>query len=262
MTNNDKNRVAGWIDTLKDMTYGDGAVTDEAKIAAHWWANLLRDPDEVQHDAGDVGINAMASWARDRDGRNDEFDAEKVDEFEKELATRLQKKIKDRRWDYQQPFVGNTVVRCDYHADPVLQDVADEVGLEISSMTTFPIKTTMWIDPGEVRVKTGHSAEMRTVWEIGDYLEEIRDHVSEWVWPVEHPDEDKEIEFDPEPKVFPTDDGYIVRAYGEYSPAAYGPEHRNFKITTEDIESDALETVLEQLEEKVNRWRKASGGGG
>lgn len=260
MTNKDKNRVAGWIEEIKNLTYGDGPVNDEAKIGARWWANCLRDPDQVRHDAGDIEVNAMANWARDRDSRNDEFDAEKVDEFEKKLAKRLQEKIEDRRWDYQQPFVGNTTVRCDYHADPVLQDVAEEVGLEISSMTTFPIKTTMWLDPGEVRVKTGHSAEIRTLWEVGDYLEDIKDHVSGWVWTAEHPERD--VEFEPEPKVFPTFDGYIVRAYGDYSPAAYGPEHRNFKITTEDIEADGLEAVLERLEEKIETWRKASGGGG
>lgn len=237
-----------------DNTKTDREIVDEARIGARWWANCLRNPDSVTHDAGDLMVNAMTSWARDADSRNDEFPPEKVDRFEEALIPKIQDRIDDQPWDPQQPFMRNTAIRCDYHADPILQEAADDVGLEISSMTTFPIKTTMYIDPGEVRVAGGHGNDPETIWESGEYLTAIREYTEDWVWSVEHPDHG--TEYDYEPKVFPVgEDGYIVRAYGEYNADCYGPESKDFQISTDEIESEGLETVLSRLKDDVDEWR-------
>lgn len=231
----------------------------ESQVAAQWWANHLRNPEDVRHDAGDLKVNAVTNWARDTDSRNSEFDAERVDVFETELAQLVEQMIEERpKWDYQAPYMmsGNSVIRCDYHADPLLQEAADEAGLEISSMTTFPVKTTMWVDPAEVRVSAGYGADVNTIWEYGEHGAAIRESVSEWEWTVEHPE--TEMKYDYEPWVFPTDEGYIIRAYGHYSAENFGPEHRDFHIRNEDIGEEGLDTVLARVENRIEQWRRES----
>lgn len=229
--------------------------SDEAAIAAKWWADCLREPGEVRHDAGDAYINAVTNAIADTDSRNAAFESAAVDEFERATADRIQQQIDDYRetWDYQRPHIGSTTIRCDYHVHPLLQEAADEAGLEISSMTTFPVKTTMQIAPGEVRVSSGYQAEFETIWEIGEYRDEIADRVADWTYPTPHPE--RNVTFEPEPKVYPLDDGYRIRAYGEYSPERYGPVVHEFKITTEAIEADGLSTVLDAVAAELETVR-------
>jgi hypothetical protein len=236
--------------------YGDSDRNEEANVAARWWAAHLRNPDEVSHDVGDLEANVMLSVVREADSRNDEFDLALVDSFEDDLACRIQEKIENRpTWDYQQPYVGNTIVKCDYHADPLLQAAANEVGLEISSMTTFPAKTTMWIDPGHVRVRAGYTDGIETIWECGEYLVAIENRVAEWdEWPVENREMGNSHNY--EPRVFPTDSGYLIHAYGHYGSDMYGPKHREFHIATDMIETDGIESVLEQTLSEIEEWRR------
>jgi hypothetical protein len=228
----------------------------EATVAAEWWANFLRDPDEVEHDAGDLMVNAVTSWARDQDSRNDEFEAGTVDAFEDELIDLIQDEIDEREsrgsWDYDEPYRGQTFMKCDYHADPLLQEAAETVGLDISSMTTFPIKTSMWIDPGEVRVKNGYTAGIETIWERGDHVDEIREYVIDWTRTVEHPDSG--VEFEHDPKVFPVEHGYLVRVYGAYDPDKYGPDSEEFYVVNDALSELGVERTLNMIENDVEQW--------
>lgn len=248
-------------ETMSDNSQEKTERNEEANVAARWWADLLRNPEDVRHDVGDLEANAMTNWARENDSRNDEFDAALVDAFEDDLARRIQDEIEERRtWDYMQPYVNNTVVKCDYHADPLLQAAAEEVGLEISSMTTFPAKTTMWIDPGHVSVRSGYMGDVETLWECGEYLSEIEERVREWEeWTVEHPETGESHGY--EPKVFPADSGYLIRAYGHYNPDVYGPEHREVHIPTNMIESDGMGEVLDQVRSEIGQWRRETSEG-
>lgn len=227
---------------MVDMFRADTEPCQEARVGAEWWANFLREPDSVTWDNGDPVQSAFASVVRDKHSAHQEpFDPDKVDEFEELVAEGIQGRIDQQTWDYDQPYMGNRHIRCDYHAHPILASAADEVGIEISSMTTFPAKTGMWVDPGHVQVSVGYQAGRETVWEIGDYLEDIREVVGDWDFDV---------------RVFPTDDGYILRVYREIEDAKYGQkEHVELDVANGILNEAGVESTLSNVHTRAVEWR-------
>lgn len=222
----------------------------EAIVAAEWWANILR-VNDVMHDAGDALTSAMLRWARDNESVNESFDPRMVEEFELELRSRIEQMIDDRPWNEEKPYLGHRGISCDYGPHPILHDAAGSVGMEISR-TTFPSKTTMWIDPARVYVSVGYQGDIETVWEAGEYLSEITEIVSDWVRVVEHPNNDMMYEY--EPKVFPTYDGYVIRVYGDYDESAYGPEFTEFTVEHDQLDN-GVASALQEVYNDVVAWQ-------
>lgn len=135
---------------------------EEATIAAKWWADILR-RNNVDHDNGEPMQSAFADYVRDRT-HPEGFDSEKIDEFERLLAKEIQKKINKREWDYDRPqfHTGPTFIGCDYGPHPILEKTAREAGLDINK-TTFPFKTTMQVNPGQIWVSKGYKADRQFI---------------------------------------------------------------------------------------------------
>lgn len=228
------------MDRFKEMMQNDDEPCKEAQVAAEWWADILREND-VQHDNGDAMQSALAQTVREKTNP-DEFDPEKVDEFEDLVAEKIQGLIEERlTWDYTEPEMGSTYIRCDYHAHQVLADSAEEAGIEISSMTTFPIKTSVWVDPGCVKVSKGYQAEQEVIWEIGDHYHELKEIADQW-------DFDTRIE--------PIKGGYHVFGYRENEDKLGGRERKQWDMWNETIGEHGVEPAMEQLRFEIERWRK------
>lgn len=227
---------------MVDIFRADTEPCQEAWVGAEWWANILREPDSVKWDNGDVMQSALANVVRDKhSAHQDPFDPDKINEFEELVAEGIQSRIDQQTWDYDQPYMGSRYIKCDYHAHPILASAAEEVGIEISSMTTFPAKTGMWVDPGHVQVSVGYQGERETIWEIGDYLEDIREVVGGWEFDV---------------RVFPTDDGYILRVYREMKDSEYGRmEHVELDVANGILNDAGVESTLSNVHTRAMEWR-------
>jgi hypothetical protein len=75
----------------------------------------------------------------------------------------------DDAWHPDNPLRGSALrdVSNDYGAHPVLAEAAESVGIKLRTLD-LPIKTVMWINPGEVKVAEGYSAEPVVIWEAPD----------------------------------------------------------------------------------------------
>ena len=240
------------ISRIKELIDNDSGTTREAEVAAKWWTDLLRDND-VEHDNGEPMQSAFAQTIRDKDPRNDGFLGENLSRFEEVLAKKIQEKINSRKtWDYEKPQLGQTLIKCDYHADSLLQESAEEVGMEISSMTTFPMKTTMWIDPGEVYVSAGYQSDPVTIWEMGEHLHDIKEITNNWSYSPQ------DYDYELTPKVKPRIGGYDIRHYKDDNESNYRAlNDKTFKISNRDIEEEGLESVLADVRREINEWREA-----
>lgn len=138
------------------------AVRPEAAAAAEWWAGRLgharqdigtRDPDQA-------AFVAFASAA----GRT--FTDEQREAFRRELEGTVEEHLRKWGcWEPEQPRLGSAL-RCfgvDYGADPVLTDAAERAGIHLRTLD-LPLKTVMWVNPGEVSVSEGYGAEPVTIW--------------------------------------------------------------------------------------------------
>jgi hypothetical protein len=128
----------------------------EAKAAAQWWADTLRQPQApIQEQMGAEDDSPMRSgagvlmgiMAQSLDRVNDDT---AIDRFAAELETDLLAN--------QMKYMGGYGFGTDYHPDRVLVDAAKRAGIKVG-MTTFPWKTIMWISPGSVTVSAGYGAQ-------------------------------------------------------------------------------------------------------
>lgn len=143
------------------------AIRPEARAAADWWASRLANGTD-QHDLGDRdaserNLTATArlgsAWLRQR------FTTEQVDAFRRELAEGVEQRLNEGAWDPVEPGRGSALraLQCDYGPDPVLSGAAKLAGFELK-MFDLPLKTVMWINPGEVSVSEGYGAPIVVVW--------------------------------------------------------------------------------------------------
>ncbi len=114
----------------------------EIGVAVRWWrAQLLG---QKYQDAGDATINLFARVASQR------VSVEQADRFAAELADELERQC-DAGWMERYGLR----LMTDYHPEEELRDVAERADVDNRA---FPIKTVMWIEPGEVRVRNGYGA--------------------------------------------------------------------------------------------------------
>lgn len=111
----------------------------EIKAAAKWWADCLRTP--KRHNNGDSLHNGMMALLMERSAP---IEADKIDRFQEELEKSLRGRTRD--W-----------ISVDYGPDITLTDACGRAEIEDIGYR-FPVKTCMWINPGEVKVSCGYRA--------------------------------------------------------------------------------------------------------
>lgn len=145
---------------LNDATIDTDNITPRpaAIAAAAWWADRLFLPG-VQ-DNGDEGQSLLATYvAATVLLRNGPMTPAERTLFAERLATRIEVHV------FGRPWCGG--IGVDYGPDLVLESaLIAAVGRERANVlqVAWPIKTMMWVNPGEVKVRHGYRAEIQTIW--------------------------------------------------------------------------------------------------
>jgi hypothetical protein len=130
----------------------------EALAAAAWWAGKLAATVEPE----DISSRPVAFRLPRR-----QYSARQIDAFLAALAERFEEHIAEplHGWRPEDPAWGRAFrsITTGYGLHSYLRDAADAAGIEVGS-SDLPMETTMWIDPGCVRVGWGHGAAPVVVW--------------------------------------------------------------------------------------------------
>ena len=136
----------------------------ESEVAANWWGNIL-DQTSI-HDNGEVVGSSLANFGRSKLGP---LSLDIITNFKKNLSMKLDEEIAKNKesgdWKEDNPnwcsYSRANWMSIDYNVTNILKDVAIRSGIsERELMFRFPVKTTMMINPGEVKVRHGYRADM------------------------------------------------------------------------------------------------------
>lgn len=150
-------------------------IRPEARAAADWWASRLANGSD-DHDLGgrdeaerDLTATARAGSAALRQ----RFTAEQVESFADQLGEHIERHLvkcesypNEGAWDPADPRRGSALraIGVDYGPDPVLNDAAERAGIKLKQFD-LPMKTVMWVNPGEVSVAEGYGAAFVVIWQ-------------------------------------------------------------------------------------------------
>lgn len=131
---------------------------NEIAAAVKWWADCLRSP--RPHNNGDA-MQSMLSTAVTRS--KSPLSEEQIAGFEKSLEATIRRSCQEC-WDPAEPSRGSyfRTIGVDYGPDLCLVTAANVGGFDIDYR--LPIKTVMWINPGEVKVAEGYGAAPKVIW--------------------------------------------------------------------------------------------------
>lgn len=148
--------------SIENINYMIMEMHHETGTAATWWADQLRRP--AVQDNGDA---AQSSMMADLAALHKPIAREQIMYFESVLHRLLADKFKSN-WYPGDPQRGSyeRTVGVDYGPDEILADASERAGIAIS-LCRFPVKTMMWINPGEVKVAVGYGAPIKTIWKDG-----------------------------------------------------------------------------------------------
>jgi hypothetical protein len=130
---------------------------NEHKVAAQWWADRLAGP--CKQDNGDRSMTGMltAGLMAMNQSSLQYPSEEQLEKFKAALVAALDAKAENhaqRGGDY--PY--RACLGVDYGPDADLAKAAEAAGID-GSRHRFPIKTVMWINPGDVAVRYGYGAD-------------------------------------------------------------------------------------------------------
>lgn len=130
----------------------------EAQVAAHWWADQMRDrsfpdngadPDDPTKSPMALGLIGLL-----QEKQTEGITAGMVDAYEAALARRIQAMLDEGQSGY-----GTALnLHCDYGPGEAHVEAFTEAGIT-PGMTVLPWKTTMWVQPGRVSVGAGYGSE-------------------------------------------------------------------------------------------------------
>lgn len=139
----------------------------EVSAAIDWWAGMLgRGTSDTGDDVGDQALaEAVAPYRNTRPPTNDERRR-----FARALRGALSahwrrmEAVGGFPWDAHHPERGSPMrtLAVDYRPDAVLAAAVLAAGHPLSA-TVFPLKTTMWINPGQVIVRRGYHGDPMVV---------------------------------------------------------------------------------------------------
>jgi len=132
----------------------------EIKAAVDWWASQLEAP--VKQDSGDANLNLGIALVSSM-GRESFPSRRSIARFKECLLVAIAVHCQ-QYWNPSQPDLGSAcrTVSVDYGPDMILHIALAAAGVEIGTLT-LPIKTTMWISPGEVKVAAGYHGKSVTI---------------------------------------------------------------------------------------------------
>jgi hypothetical protein len=153
---------SSWTVTFIIFKGGTEVMNKEAEVAAKWWADILKQEDI--HDNGEpIGSYLANLGLSNLKPLSDEV----VNNFRSALVTWLDEAIEDNKcagnWRESEPrfcsYFRAGWLNIDYNVHGILKNLALSVGIpEKELMFRFPIKTIMWVNPGEVEVRHGYGA--------------------------------------------------------------------------------------------------------
>lgn len=134
---------------------------DEIEAAVNWWADKLAGGHF--QDNGDAYQSVFATLARSETSAPTD---DQLTAFRDRLRDEIGHAIRSHdSWRIDEPMWGGcTEGRCvstDYGPEPLLRRSADAAG--INDMR-FPIKTVMWISPGQVKVACGYGKPAEVIY--------------------------------------------------------------------------------------------------
>ncbi len=129
----------------------------ESHVAALWWMDQLANPDP--DDAGDPILDAMTALAKQK--KLPQLSTLQLMAFYSALGEIVEHKfVKSDHWRPQQPHWGsaNRYLATDYHMCVELKTAYEYAlgGVDYQGICPFPIKTVMWVSPGDVKVRCGY----------------------------------------------------------------------------------------------------------
>lgn len=141
----------------------------EAVAAAAWWAARLAIGASA-HDVGSAESNLFANTVSALVAR--QRDQAQTERFRDALAELIEQDVDGDGWRPDDPLWGSAMrtVEVGYGPDEILSDAAEQAGFELK-LSDLPMKTVMWVNPGEVKVAEGYNAPISTVWKAASSLE-------------------------------------------------------------------------------------------
>lgn len=134
----------------------------EAVAAADWWAARLA-AGASAHDVGSAESNLFANTVSALVAR--QRDQVQIERFRDALAGLIEADVDGDGWRPDNPQWGSAMrtVEVGYAPDEILAGAAKQAGFELK-LSDLPMKTVMWVNPGEVKVAEGFNAPISTVW--------------------------------------------------------------------------------------------------
>lgn len=117
--------------------------------ASKWWSDVLREGAKCDNGDSNPMLALLTPKLQDSNKNSEGV----ISDFEKLLTTAIfeEGKTSDRIY-----------IRVDYDPCRLLWECAKEAGMEVVK-TTFPWKTTMWIQDDTIEVRYGYGAHIQTV---------------------------------------------------------------------------------------------------
>lgn len=144
----------------------------EAVHAANWWASRLGNAEPHVTDSRDDAERETQAVAVFASSFSRTFTDQQRTAFARELAPLIEAHLRENEtgiwegaWRRDDPKRGSAIrdVSIDYAAHPVLRQAAEAAGIELKTLD-LPLKTVMWINPGEVIVAEGYGSDGVDVW--------------------------------------------------------------------------------------------------
>lgn len=134
----------------------------EAVAAAAWWTARLAAGART-HDVGNAESNLFVNTVSALVAR--QRDQAQTERFRDALAELIEQDVDGDGWRPADPLWGSAMrtVEVGYGPDEILSAAAERAGFELK-LSDFPMKTVMWINPGEVKVAEGYNAPIVPVW--------------------------------------------------------------------------------------------------
>lgn len=143
-------------------TIAELADSPEVKTAVDWWTACLTR--ENKQDSGDAKLNADASLIRSLGGDVRFPHGGTVQRFRLCLTVAIAAHVA-KYWHEEEPDRGSAcrTVATDYGPDFTLEIALAAARVEQGSLI-LPIKTVMWINPGQVKVACGYGAAAEIIY--------------------------------------------------------------------------------------------------
>jgi hypothetical protein len=142
---------------VEQSTENDGTI--EARTAARWWADQLSPQSEARNGDATSEMFALAAKAAQAQPT-----LEQVEIFRAHLEAAIVPYLHSHAWaeavaDNPQRGSALRTIGVDYGPDAILGDALEAAGIPARKGTLLlPIKTVMWVNPGQVKVGLGYNA--------------------------------------------------------------------------------------------------------